>query len=204
MVADSQPIFRYGLRRLLDDTEHFRVVGEVDDAEQATEAVRQLEADVLVTSPASLRDGLATLRTLDGLPRPVRCIVVTNGDRRTADGAGWPLPVVTLSRHSPPAAFLASFERVMHQCATNREPCAGARAVDATPARPAPHRLTPREVQIVCALADGTSNKDIGAQLSIAEDTVKRHLSNIFNKVGVDSRMELTVFALYHGLVEWM
>jgi two-component system, NarL family, nitrate/nitrite response regulator NarL len=52
-------------------------------------------------------------------------------------------------------------------------------------------------------VADGGANKEIAAQLSISEDTVKHHLSNIFNKVGVDSRLGLAVFALYHGLVQW-
>jgi DNA-binding NarL/FixJ family response regulator len=55
----------------------------------------------------------------------------------------------------------------------------------------------------VSAVAACASNKDIAAQRSIAEDTVKHHMSNIFNKVGVDSRLELAVFALYPGLVQW-
>src|SRR5207253_745345 len=55
-------------------------------------------------------------------------------------------------------------------------------------------RLTRREMQIVAAVADGDSNKAIGERLSVTEDTVKHHLSNIFDKVGVFSRLELAMF----------
>jgi DNA-binding NarL/FixJ family response regulator len=63
-------------------------------------------------------------------------------------------------------------------------------------------RLTPRERQVVAAIADGLTNRDIATQLSIAEDTVKHHLSNVFDKVGVSNRLELALFAIEHGLVD--
>ena len=56
-------------------------------------------------------------------------------------------------------------------------------------------------MQIVAAVADGDSNKAIGERLSVTEDTVKHHLSNIFDKVGVFSRLELAMFAIHHGLL---
>jgi DNA-binding NarL/FixJ family response regulator len=63
-------------------------------------------------------------------------------------------------------------------------------------------KLTPREVQIVQAMGDGLANKDIAATFGISEYTVKHHLTSIFDKVGVDNRLELAMFAIYHGLVE--
>ena len=63
-------------------------------------------------------------------------------------------------------------------------------------------KLTPREVQIVQAIGDGLTNKDIALTLGISEYTVKHHVTRIFDKVGVDSRLELAMFAIYHGLVE--
>ncbi len=63
-------------------------------------------------------------------------------------------------------------------------------------------KLTPREVQIVQAIGDGLANKDIAVTFGIGKYTVKHHLTRIFDKVGVDNRLELAKFAIYHGLVE--
>ena len=60
--------------------------------------------------------------------------------------------------------------------------------------------LTPREIQVIEALADGQTNKDIAAAFSITEFTVKRHLTNIYDKVGVHNRIELLLFAMNAGL----
>jgi DNA-binding NarL/FixJ family response regulator len=60
--------------------------------------------------------------------------------------------------------------------------------------------LTPHELKIVRKIADASSNKEMGQELSISERTVKHHLTNIFNKLGLSSRVELAVFALKHGL----
>jgi DNA-binding NarL/FixJ family response regulator len=60
--------------------------------------------------------------------------------------------------------------------------------------------LTLRELEVVRAVAEGCTNRDIAHKLSISEDTVKRHLTNIFDKVGVSSRVELALFALNHQL----
>ena len=61
--------------------------------------------------------------------------------------------------------------------------------------------LTTRELEIVSALAEGETNKDIARRLSVSEETVKHHLTNIYNKVGVSQRLELVLFALRHNLI---
>ena len=71
-----------------------------------------------------------------------------------------------------------------------------------TAAKAERYRLTPRELEIVPHIAVGASNRDIAQMLSVREDTVKRHLSNIFDKLGVYSRLELALFAINHGLAE--
>jgi len=63
------------------------------------------------------------------------------------------------------------------------------------------YSLTRREMQMVQALAEGMTNKDIAGDFGISESTVKHHLTSIFDKVGVHSRLELATFAAYHGLV---
>jgi two-component system nitrate/nitrite response regulator NarL len=63
------------------------------------------------------------------------------------------------------------------------------------------YNLTRREMQMVQALAEGMTNKDIATEFGISESTVKHHLTSIFDKVGVDSRLELATFVTFHGLV---
>ena len=62
--------------------------------------------------------------------------------------------------------------------------------------------LTPRELEVVSCIVEGCSNKDIAKQFTISEETVKRHLSNIFDKTGVSTRLELALFAISHKLVD--
>jgi len=62
--------------------------------------------------------------------------------------------------------------------------------------------LTPRELEVVTCIVEGCSNKDIAKQFSISEETVKRHLSNVFDKTGVSTRLELALFAISHKLVD--
>ena len=62
--------------------------------------------------------------------------------------------------------------------------------------------LTPRELEVVGAIVEGCSNRDIAKQFGLSEETVKRHLSNIFDKTGVSTRLELALFAIAHHLVE--
>jgi two-component system, NarL family, nitrate/nitrite response regulator NarL len=62
--------------------------------------------------------------------------------------------------------------------------------------------LTARETEIVSFITQGFMNRDIASSLAIAEETVKRHLTNIFNKVGMSNPLELALFAIEHGLVQ--
>jgi len=70
-----------------------------------------------------------------------------------------------------------------------------------TPAKPPQDfGLTPRELQIIRAIVEACGNKEIAERLAITEKTVKHHLTNTFDKVGVSNRLELALFALHHGL----
>ena len=62
--------------------------------------------------------------------------------------------------------------------------------------------LTKREFDIIGTIVSGYSNKDIAQKFTIAEDTVKHHLTNIFNKLGVSNRLELALFAVHHKLID--
>jgi DNA-binding NarL/FixJ family response regulator len=68
---------------------------------------------------------------------------------------------------------------------------------DATPAS----RLTRRERQVIGAVVEGAANKDIGKSLGLSEQTVKNHMSNIFDKLGVSNRLELALYTVHHHLL---
>jgi two-component system nitrate/nitrite response regulator NarL len=205
VVADRFPVFRYGIRRLLDSTEHLRMVGEVDDPAQAAEAVRVLAPDVLLLSVEFDHVTTDVMRALETVRKPVHCVVVSDCYAPPPGLAADGRVSCVLPRTATGREFMHCIECVMeHQCwPVKHAPSVPAAAV--APVTPKPGRrfgLTNRETQIVAAVADGRTNKDIAAHLAIAEDTVKHHMSNIFDKVGVSTRLELAVFALFHQVIE--
>jgi DNA-binding NarL/FixJ family response regulator len=84
-----------------------------------------------------------------------------------------------------------SIEEVLQRCRSS-----------AKRASPENYRLTPREMQIIRAVVSASTNREIAQQLSISEETVKHHITNIFDKLGVYNRLELTLFVFHHGIIE--
>lgn len=205
VVADRFPVFRYGIKRLLDSTENLRMIGEVEDPAQAADSVRELAPDVLLLSAEFDQVTTDVMRALQTARRPVRCIVVADSYAPPPGLAADARVGCVLPRTATGRNFLHCIECVMkHQCWPVKQ-APGVPASAVVPVTPKPVRrfgLTNRETQIVAAVADGRTNKDIAAHLAIAEDTVKHHMSNIFDKVGVSTRLELAVFALFHHVVE--
>ena len=201
VVADPLPVFRYGVRRLLDGTRHLRWVAEAVNAGQVIETVQKHNPDVMLLAQEFADESTGLLDTLAASTQ-VRCIVVSQGPPVTSVAARPPVGCA-LSRTAPSRAFVHCVECVLlNQCFPAAECRDKAPAV--TPeARTQPnYKLTRRENEIVAAVADGRSNKDIAEHLAISEVTVKHHLSHIFDKFGVHSRLELVLFAMYHGLID--
>jgi len=84
---------------------------------------------------------------------------------------------------------------------TSSRPCRNSRP-RRPPSRTQDLRPYPRELEVVTCIVEGCSNRDIAKQFNISEETVKRHLSNVFDKTGVSTRLELALFAIAHKLVE--
>ena len=87
---------------------------------------------------------------------------------------------------------VADLVHVLQQARKDAEQASGARRF----------RLTRREQEVVAAIVGGLTNRDIAAQLGVTEDTVKHHVTNVFDKLGVSNRLELAMFAINHRLVE--
>jgi two-component system nitrate/nitrite response regulator NarL len=194
VIADDHAIVREGLTRLLESEPGFRVIGAARDGREAIDVTTALQPDVLLLDLTMPRvPGLDALKALAARSSTARTIVLTAG---------------VVLKDCASGVLFESIRCVMQdQYWLGRDTVAdlvhALRRVTAQPEAAAPthrFRLTARELQVVAAAAAGESNKEISERLSISEATVKHHLSNIFDKLGVFSRVELAIFAVNHGL----
>jgi DNA-binding NarL/FixJ family response regulator len=210
VIADDHPIFRDGLRRLLDVEPDLQVVGEAANGEQAVQLVRDLKPDILLLDIAMPRmGGLATLGHLAESGSSVRAIVLTAGIEKADVLKGLQLGARGfILKESATQLLFDSIRAVMKgQYWVGRESVSDLiRLVqDLTQApekvvRDQRFNLTVRELEVVAAIVAGQTNKDIALKFSLSEQTVKHHLTNIFDKLGVSNRLELALFAVQHGL----
>lgn len=211
VIADDHAIFRAGLRQLLGTHDRCQVVGEAADGLEAVTRVDENRADLLLLDfamPGS--NGLAALRELQRRGTPVRTVMLT----AEID----PSEVVECLKRGAAGVLLKSaatdllfkcIDQVMQgqywidRGATGNLVSALRHYETAETGR---HRaivqLTSREREIVSALLAGKSNKAIAQDLGIAEQTVKNHLSQLYDKLRVTSRLELAVAVRALGFVD--
>ncbi len=211
VVADDHRLFREALRVLLERTGEFQVVGEAVDGRQTAEAVERLQPDVVLLD-LLMPDcsGLDALRGLADKAHGAHILLVTASIDREQIAAALQLGARGIvMKESASSALIAAIRTVMagglwlgdaavSQLTTTAAP--------SRPPRPAPagrgdFGLTPREREILTAITEGLSNKDIAERLTLSEQTVKHHLSSIFDKTGMSTRLELAMFAVRHGLI---
>ena len=203
-IADDHQIFRDGLRRLLETEPGFEVVAEAVDGLDASRIVRDVHPDVMLLDVAMPRmGGVEALTTMQ--EDVTRVILLTAGIepsellRAIQLGARG-----VVLKESATRLLIDGIHRVMDDkyvigagVAEDREQAV--RQVGKE--HPRQYGLTPRELEIVSAIVSGDSNRDIAERLSISLQTVKHHLTSIFDKTGVSTRLELALFAIRHGLV---
>ena len=212
LIADDHPIFRDGLRKLLEAEPGLRVVGEAADGDAAVKLARELKPDILLLDLAMPRvPGLEALRELAGSKMPVRTILLTAAIERNQIVEALQLGARgVVLKESATELLLKSIRSVMAgQYWVGRESVTDLIRTlrDLMPprgeeARPRTFGLTPRELEMISAIVAGYTNKDIAQKFSISEQTVKHHLTNIFDKLGLSNRLELALFAVNHRLVE--
>ena len=195
LIADDHAIFRDGLRRLLATQDDFQVIAEASDGKEAIALATELRPDVLLLDLAMPRvPGMEVLRELGRMDLPVRTILLTAAIQPFAVTSALQLGARGIVlKASPPELLLKSIRSVHEgQFWVGSEPVPGwARGT-----QPATDfGLTSREIEIISAIKEGNSNREIAGKLAISEETVKRHLSNIYGKLGVSSRLELAVLA---------
>ena len=196
VIADDHAIFRDGLRRLLATQEDFQVVGEASDGKEAIAFATDLRPDVLLLDLAMPRvPGMEVLRELAHQEVAVRTILLTAAIQPFAVTSALQLGARGIVlKASPPEMLLKSIRSVCEgQFWVGSEPVTTwARTGQSSSGG---FGLTSREIEIISAIKEGSSNREIASKLAISEETVKRHLSNIYAKLGVSSRLELAVLA---------
>jgi DNA-binding NarL/FixJ family response regulator len=209
VIADDHPIFRDGLRRLLEAEPDLSVVGEAMSAEDAIRLARSLQPDILLLDVAMPQvSGLEALEALSGSASP-RVILLTAAIDRADIVRALELGARgVVLKESATAVLLKAIRIVMDggywMGRDSVSDLAVALRTLATPAERSPgasaYGLTQRELQIVALIVAAAGNKKIADTLAISEKTVKHHLTNIFEKLGVSSRLELALFAAQHHL----
>jgi len=208
VIADDHPLFREALKKLIEVDPGLRVVGEANDGREAIKLVRELKPDVLLLDLVMpVCPGLETLRELSSIASPVRTLLLTAevGDSDVIDALQLGARGVVM-KHSASALLFKSIRTVMAgQYWVGRE-CMGdvidkmRLRASAPELRRRTFGLTPRELEVVFTVVGGYPNTEIAQKFSISVKTVKHHLTNIFDKLGVSNRLELELFAVQHHL----
>jgi DNA-binding NarL/FixJ family response regulator len=211
VVADDHPVVRFGVKNMLENEPGFEVVGEAEDGDVAITETLEREPDILLLDVMMPRlPGLDALRAImDKSPR-VKIILLTSTittqqiiEALQIGARGIVLKDAAASDLSKSMRAVLSGdywiggERVVNLVAALNELMKQAAAAPEKKT----YGLTPRELEVVTCIVEGCSNKDVAKQFAISEETVKRHLSNIFDKTGVSTRLELALFAIAHKLV---
>ena len=204
VIADDHQMFRDGLRYLLEVEPGFVVVTEAADGLEAIQAVRRSEPDVLLLDVAMPRMG--GLEMLANLKGSTTRIVLLTAEIDPAD------LLRSMQLGARGVVLKESASRLLingiHEVMSGRF-LIGAGVADnlleavqqlAAPSTPK-YGLTSRELEVIAAIVAGQSNRVIADRLAISQQTVKHHLSKVFEKTGVASRLELAIFAIKHNLV---
>ncbi len=213
VIADDHALFRAGLRMLLETEADLRVLAEAADGVEALDAVRTHHPDVLLLDLVMPRQpGLDVLRSLADAGSSVRTIMLTAeiDNAQMIEALQLGAQGVVLKDSAPHLLFKGIRAVVSGEYWVGRERVTNLvqylRSMNkpAATEMPQPQKfgLTKRELQIIAAIVGGYTNKDIAQQYSLSQDTVKHHLTNIFDKCGLSNRLELALFAVNHRLVD--
>jgi DNA-binding NarL/FixJ family response regulator len=198
LVVDDHPVVRDGLRLILETQPQMKVVGEAGSGAAALAAYAEHQPDVVLMD-LRLPDmsGAQAAATLRRDHPQARVIILTSYGQEAEIRAALKAGVRAYLRKDVDRSELLSVIRTVHD---------GGRYLPAeireSLAEMAPlSELTRRELEVLEKIATGMTNREIGAALSISEDTVKAHLKNIFGKLGVSDRAQAVAVAARRGII---
>ena len=212
ILADDHPIVRDGLKKLLSLEDDIEVVGEACDGREVVRVVQETQADIVILDLRMPNmDGLSALQALQQLERKVKVIVLTASEDKNEFVQAMKLGCSGIVlKQTAPELIVKSIRKVnsgeiwldshttaavMRQFAAPGDMMGGnaAKGRERSP-------LSQREREIVSLVAQGYKNREMAEKMFISEQTVKNHLHNIFDKLGVSDRLELALYAIHKGL----
>jgi len=209
VIADDHAVLREGMRNLLEREKDFEVVGEAGDGEEAVRLGSELEPDLVIMDIVMPKlSGIeATKLIKQASPSTAVLVLTAYNDIRyiigllEAGACGYLLKSARSSEIVAAIRAVRSGESVLDAAVTHkllqRIVGLGKEAGEVQTGG----QLTPREIETLRLAARGMSNKDIADELFLSLRTVKAHLTNIFNKIGVGSRTEAIVKGLREGYI---
>ena len=207
LIADDQTLFRAGLSRLLNEDSRLEVVGQAVDGQDAVKQAAKLKPDVvLMDLKMPVVDGIEATRQITEADPGIKVLILTTFETDSnviqalkAGASGYVLKDSTADAIASSVVAVTSGERVMAGAVANR---VLQMLTGATTPKEFYDGLTNREIEILKLLANGMANKQIAYRLKISEKTVRNHVSNTYEKLGIYDRSQAVLYAVRKGLVE--
>ena len=201
LIVDDHAVVRRGLRMFLELDGELEIVGEAENGEQALERARQLTPDVvLMDLVMPVMDGIAAIGALRRELPDTEVIALTSVLEDASVVGAVKAGAIGYLLKDTQADELCRAIKAAAAGQVQLSPEAAARLVREVRAPESPEALTERETDVLRLLARGKANKEIAAELTIGEKTVKTHVSNILMKLGVQSRTQAALYAAQIGL----
>jgi two-component system, NarL family, nitrate/nitrite response regulator NarL len=211
VIADDHPIFRDGLRKLLTLEDDFRVVAEARDGKEVLEVLEELQPDILLLDlKMPGLDGLSALQKLQNSRTKTKVIVLTASEDKNQFVQAMKFGTCGIVLKQTATELLIKSIRKVHagEIWLDSHTTAAVMRQFASPMDTAPiggrdrdrSPLSQREREIVVLVAQGFKNKEMAEKMFISEQTVKNHLHNIFDKLGVSDRLELALYAIHKNI----
>lgn len=209
LIVDDHSIVREGLKLILETDERFAIIGEAENGRIALELLEELDLDVILMDlNMPVMSGLEAMKVMKDHQKQVPVIILTtyNEDEMMVNGLALGAKGYLLKDTNRENLFRTIESAVRGEAllqadilakvfeAKNREEAAVHRETDEP-------SLTEREILILQFVARGYKSKEIGFDVGISERTVKAHLTNIYNKLGVDSRSQAVAIAMERGII---
>jgi len=206
LIADDHPVVREGLFAMLSRQSDFEVVGEARDGVEAVNKAKELSPEVVLMDLRMPElDGVEAMNQIKSAKPNTKFIILTTYSDDEYIFRGIEAGARGYLLKDAPREELFKAIRAVHRGESLIQPVVASKVLDRltelSRRAPSGEELSERELEVLRLIAKGAANKEIGVELSIAQSTVKTHISTIFQKLGVNDRTQAVTEALKKGII---